>query len=333
MGLAEGHLDPLSRELNDAIEAACLDDGAEVRRVREARDEEGVEAVIAVGYPHHFPALLARPRVARRISWYAEALPPASGAGRMQSAMRAVPSARLLDVIYDLFHPWAPRALREATLDLRERAAVEREWAANERELRQVAPAFDTIVMTSPGRVQSAARVGIASRCVPFGYHPRLAGPLVPPASGDRDIPVLMLGRDLDTRTRRARLLAKLSAALAPDVALVSVDRGFYGPRRHGLLARARVVLDIARTPANPGTVRLLLGSASGAAIVAEEAGSADPAIPGVHYLEGAAETLPSLIRELLADEPRRRRLVEASQALLSSSLSMRACLGRVLAA
>ncbi len=57
------------------------------------------------------------------------------------------------------------------------------------------------------------------------------------------------------------------------------------------------------------------------------------PFVPGVHHEEASATDLLAVAADLAADEPRRRRLVEAGQALLRDELSMRASLAAVLAA
>jgi hypothetical protein len=49
-----------------------------------------------------------------------------------------------------------------------------------------------------------------------------------------------------------------------------------------------------------------------------------EPLVPGVHYVEAETSDLAQAALDLLKDEPRRRRLVEAAQALLTKDLDLR---------
>jgi hypothetical protein len=127
-----------------------------------------------------------------------------------------VPAARLTDIAMRRL-PTLARAPRVQAA-WRGRAAAERLCVKNLRELRRVAPRFDEVVVTSAQRVRAAAAAGVAARTVPFGYHATTTGPLACADRAGRDIPVLILGTELDGSTRRAAAIRALRQALEPGV-------------------------------------------------------------------------------------------------------------------
>lgn len=90
--------------------------------------------------------------------------------------------------------------------------------------------------------------------------------------------------------------------------------------------------LNVQRIAGNFIGVRLVLALAAGAAVVTEPMADPFPFVPGVHYVEAPPENLVDEARSLLADERRRRRIVEAGQELLAGELAMTRSLTRVLA-
>ena len=186
------------------------------------------------------------------------------------------------------------------------------------------------IVIDTAERAQAALAVGIALDVVPFGYHPAYAGPLADPAA-ERDIEVLTLA-NIDPVARRYRLIKGITADLAQsNVELVQVPGHTYGEGRRRILERARVVLDVHRLPGSHPLFRLILSAAAGAAMISEPLDHPEPLVPGVHYIEADTDGLAAAIQDLLADEPRRRRIVEAAQALLTTDLDLRRTLPRAL--
>jgi hypothetical protein len=77
--------------------------------------------------------------------------------------------------------------------------------------------------------------------------------------------------------------------------------------------------------------MRFLIATAGGAALVSEASEDEGPARRNKHVVEVARSDLASAVTELIADETRRRALVEASQELLRADLAMASCVGRVL--
>jgi hypothetical protein len=187
------------------------------------------------------------------------------------------------------------------------------------------------IVVTSCDRGASLAAAGIPASVVPFGYHPRHAGPLTPPDS-PRDIAVVVVGTGLHaTRLRRGRILARLRPGLERLGQVVEID-GRWGGERDAILRRARVVLDIQRVPGNFTGLRWLLASAAGTVYVVEPMDDPAPFRAGVDHVEAPTESLVDEVARLLSDEPRRRSIATESQVLLRGDLAMHRSLERVLA-
>jgi hypothetical protein len=306
-------------ELKDAAGVAARELGMETCEVSNRADESAVDVLLTVGSLNLYPGLVARQPSARRVLWHLEPLPqPIRGpADRLH---RALPTGKLLD--------WGGAALPPLR-----RTAVWRRWreeAANVREpvtnlawLRRHAAELDRIVIDTASRAEGARDAGFAFDVVPFGYHPAYAGPLAPPST-DRDIPVLSLA-NISPIARRYRLTAAIAEELSQSgIEMVRVPDHTYGSERRSILERTRVVMDVHRLPGTHPLYRLILSAAAGAAMISEPLANPAPLIPGVHYVEADTADLVHAASDLLADEPRRRRLVEAAQYLLTSDLDLR---------
>jgi hypothetical protein len=235
---------------------------------------------------------------------------------------KALPTGKLLD--------WGGAALpplrrTAAWQRWREEAANVREPVTNLAWLRRHAKAIDRIVIDTDARADGARDAGFSFDVVPFGYHEAYAGPLADPAAGpERDIAVLTLA-NISRLARRYRLTAAITEELGrSQIELVRVADHTYGAERRAILERTRVVLDVHRLPGSHPWFRFVLSAAAGAAMISEPIARPAPLIPGVHYLEADTADLARAASDLLADEPRRRRLVEAAQSLLTSDLHLR---------
>lgn len=328
LGVAAGAPDRHAGELGRAVEAAARAIGVSVETVASAQAARGCDLVLAIGFPAWYPWLVDVDR-GSVVTWYGESLSPAGRPALDATLFRSLPSGRLLDAIMAV--PGVPDGPTSRLRLLRERAAWEREGARHLRALVSWARSGRRVVVTSRPRAASLAARGIRAEAVPFGYQPGHAGPLVDP-DGDRDIPVLFLGTLAAIQTRRSRLLAGLRAALAPDVTVVVEPGPIGGEQRAALLRRARIVVDVQRVPGNFAGLRMLLAGAGGAAYVSEPMVDPHPFAAGVDHLEAPADELPSAIRALLADEPRRRAMVRALQDRMREDLSMETSLQRLLA-
>ncbi|HYI22907.1 MAG TPA: hypothetical protein VEX62_09760 [Candidatus Limnocylindrales bacterium] len=332
LAIADENQHPLHDELISSVAAAATETGLDARRLSDPAREGEFDVLLMLGSAHAYPSFLAAPHRTRRICWYGENL-PAFRASSVERIARALPSARLLDLVHDTVGRLAGPKTRDRILRLREQAAVEREWGRNARELSRAHAWFDELVVSSRNRVAGAALVGWQARQVAFGYHAAMFGPLVAASEGDRDIDVLFLGRDVAARGRRARWLDDFKRRLGPEPRVVVVDGGLYGAERHALVRRARVMVDIHRVPNNSTGLRYLIGAAAGVALVSETSSDDWLPRPHEHVVEVSRSSLVDAVRTLLGDETRRIRLVEASQNLLRGELSMAVSLERVLRA
>lgn len=330
LAIADEQQYPLHEELIAAVAAAASESGIKAERLTDPHREPEFDVLLLLGYPHFYPSFLEEPVMTRRICWFGENLPhgPASFAERVA---RALPSARMLDVVHDTLGRLTGQQVRDRILGWREKAAVEREFGRNLAELRDAHGWFEELVVPSGNRVRGARLASWEARQVPFGYHQQMCGPLVPAASPGRDVDVLFLGRDINARGRRTRWLERFREQIGWRTKIEIVDGGLYGAERHALLARTRIVVDIHRVPFNSTGLRYLLASAGGAAVVNEE--TFDDWLPRSeeHVVEVPRDELAGAVLSLLEDEDRRVGLVNASQELLRHELSMRHCLGRVL--
>jgi len=252
---------------------------------------------------------------------------PSPGRGLVPAVLQTIPLPRLTDLAMRL---WPPLTRWRRLAHLRARAATERLYAKNLRELCRAATRFDEVVTTSQQRVAACRAVGIAARVVPYGYHPLTTGPLADADVRGRDVPVLLLGTELKARTRRSAVIRSLEQALPPSVPLLTIGEGLYGEDRARLLRRTRVVLDVHRVPGSFTGLRVIMAAAAGAVLVTEPFEGPTPFAPGVHHVEAPADRLAEAVCGILRDDSLARRLVEAAQSLLRGELAMAACLGRL---
>jgi hypothetical protein len=331
LGLAAGATDPLTSSLVRAVGEAATDLGLTTRPVRDPSEERMVDVLLAVSLPQLYDGLLDAPRVARRIAWFGEPLPrlhdvAADADGTFGGRRLAGQAIRVLR------RPALPlrRLPLPRPLDaLRSAAYVEHERTTNLEAAIRRAGTVERVVVTSRDRAAVLAASGLEARVVPFGYHPALAGPIVRDGA-PRDIPAVAFGSGLDWSSRRARGLRRCAKRLGPS--RLGVTRAAWGPERDALLRRSRVLLDVHRIPGNFIGLRILFASAAGADLVTEPMDDPWPFEPGTHHVEAALDDLPAALDALLGEEARRRRIVDAAQALLIGPLSMATSLQRVLA-
>lgn len=336
LGLVDEERSWLTHELMDAVSAAAKECGRPVVPVRTEDDEAACDVVIAIGHPWMFPDLRRRPQRAKRLLWYGEWLPPRAGADQAGPAWAWLPHGRrvdaaargALDVAVRAASAARWRGLERRLLGAKEGAAIAREGERHLREIALGAPPFDEVVVTSYDKAAGAARAGVTARVVPFGYHETLCGPITAPDRCLRDLPVVFIGSLATSGFRRARVLEAVEGTgLFP---LHVVHGGVLGSARHALLRRARVVLDIHRAPGNMAAIRWLHATAAGAVLVTEPFEDARPLVPDTHFVQAGADDLARATAAILADEPRRRSIVERSQALLRDELHMRTSLRRL---
>jgi hypothetical protein len=334
LGLARIGPDPLIDGLLDSIDRAAAELGIASRRIERPADEGSVDVLLIVGFPRAYASFLEAPRTARRIAWFGEPLPrdaghrpPTSGPGS-----RAVVGTTLR-VLRSAVGPLTRRTLPGRLGRLREAAAIADERSSNLADAIWCSRLVDRVVVTSRDRAGILDEHAVSSVAVPFGYDAAGAGPIVAPDASDRDVPVVVIGSGIDERRlRRGRVMSQVAPAVAAHGAVVRLD-GVWGAERDAVLRRTRVVLDVQRVPGNFTGLRFLTAFAAGAVLVTEPLDDPYPFVPGMDHLEAATADLAATVAAVLADEPRRREIAWAGQARLTSDLSMRMSLERVLAA
>lgn len=319
--------DPLFASLVDAVRVVAAEAGLSPVDVHGPADEAGTDAVLIIGRPGRHLGLLGAPPTVPRIVWSGEPL------GRldidrdtdrsMMSATARVPRRAATPIGRLARRVPLPEPLRSR----RETVLAERLIRANLTELRWAAERGARLVVTSHDRAAILTTVGCPATVVPFGYHVALAGPLTAPDDGTRDLPLISLGAR-SGHLRRGRLLPAMGAGGAP---VVHLERA-WGADRDALLRRGRVMVDVHRIPGTFVGIRLVLALAAGVAVVTEPMPDPRPFVTGVTHLEAPVEDLLETARALVADEPRRRYIVEAGQRLLAERLGLGDSLRAVIA-
>jgi len=334
LGLARGGPDPLTDSLIEAIASAAGSIDVRHGWLAPGDAEADFDAVLVVGAPRSYAWLFDRPQRAKRIAWFGEPLPRSTSLGTQSRSARLRPSRGATAVGLRAARVMA-RPLRRLSSPgrvgaWREAGAIEHERFDNLSMAVWCRDRGARIVVTSHDRGASLAAAGVSAAVVPFGYHPRHAGPLTSPSAA-RDIAVVIIGTGLSsTRLRRGRILGRLRPELQRLGPVVEID-GRWGTERDAILRRARVVLDIQRVPGNFTGLRWLLATAAGSVYVVEPLDDPAPLRPGVDHVEAPVDDLIAAVTRLLADEPARRSMAEEGQLLLRGDMAMHRCLQRVL--
>jgi hypothetical protein len=243
----------------------------------------------AAWYPAVRRRLLSMPRHLRPhvLLWHSEPLPPARATG--------------------LPPPWLN--LRElAKLVLRDRRATDvyTNYFTIGRLHRAGIP--DVLVLSSRGRQEFLAERGIPGHFAPLGCDPSMGRDLGLP----RDIDVLFLG--ILNVPRRNRLLEALRRRSINLTAAGSwTDPALWGEGRTRLLNRAKILVNLARTPAEFSGYRLSLGMANKALVVSEPIHRPEPFVPGRHFAMVPVDEMADCIRHYLAAEDERRTMTETA--------------------
>ena len=317
--------DRLSSELVEAAIAGAADLGRDACVVRPGDDQSQLGVLLGIGYPGSFLPVFAASADCRRVIWVGEPLRPRGEPPG--GPLTHVARSPLMDYLMHPLRPFKDAPLPGRLERIRASATLERQGARNLRDLARLAQLVDRVVVTSRDRRAVLVEQGVNAEAVPFGYSSATAGLITPPGLGSRDLDFVSLGI-LDSRVAGRRSVVEGWRAEEPRLTVLD---GVWGEERGDLLRRSRVVLNVGRTPGNFVGMRLVLAIAAGAVVVSEPMTDPFPFVPGVHFVEASLEGLLDAARELCADEPRRRRIADAGQALLRGELSMGQCLRRAL--
>jgi hypothetical protein len=186
----------------------------------------------------------------------------------------------------------------------------------------------DVLAVSTLERREFLAEHGIGSVFVPIGYDESLGTDL----GLERDIDVLFLGSLVVPR--RKRILRRLRQAGVDVVALGSWrDPALWGEGRVRLLNRTKILLNLPRHPGLLSGLRMLLGMANKALVLAEPIYDPTPYRPGTHYVSAELDDFPEAIARALADDAERRRIVDAAYDFVTTELTLSASVASILQA
>jgi hypothetical protein len=326
LGIAvDGTKDRLTRELVESVIAGAADIGLATRAVGRGDDQTGLEALLGIGYQGSFLRVFSSRPVCRRVIWVGEPILPQDEAEG--SVLARIARSSMMEGLKYPLRPLKYLPLPGPLARARSEATLQRMRARNARHLGALARRVDRVVVTSRDRQSALEGRGLAAVAIPFGYSASMAGPLLPPDQGVRDLVFVSLA----TRHRRlAEHRSIFDRWREDEPRLVSIN-DTWGAERGALLRRTRVVLNVAQAPGDFGGVRLVLALAAGAVVISEPMTDPYPFVAGVHFVEAPRDALLQAARDLVDDEPRRRSIAAAGQRLLAGELAMASCLRRVL--
>jgi hypothetical protein len=293
------------------------------RQAAAAAHGSELTALIGLGLKAPVPSLMKLVTDVPRVLWIGEPMLPPSPAHDWRGAN---PKARVFESGRAAWRALPEGRFRRAVGRLGGPAAGNEPWHNLEKAL-GLARVCDAVAVTSRDQVAPLTLAGVPVEVVPYGYSPHIYGALWP--SGERDIEVLALGGHSGPTCGRRREWVE---RWRKDGLNVTVAEDLWGESRTAMLRRTRVVVEVHRFPGTFVGIRLAMALAAGAAVVSEPMTDPCPFVPGVHFVEADVDRIADEARALLADERRRRCIVEAGQALLAEELTMTRSLAAVLA-
>ena len=145
-----------------------------------------------------------------------------------------------------------------------------------------------------------------------------------------RDIDVLFLG--ILNVPRRNRLLQTLrNQNINLTTAGSWTDPAFWGDNRTVLLNRAKILVNMARTPAEFSGYRLSLGMVNKALVVSEPIYRPEPFVPGKHFVMVPTTEMAACISHYLNAEDERRAITETASRFVHEEASLQRSTERML--
>lgn len=291
----------------DHLVAALRSLGHEAELIPDGGDASGADAALLQGGAHWYPGIwkLPRERRPRIVLWHTEPLPLPSTAG--------LPLARR-----------HPRELAKVVLRDSRRSDPRSNVQALRRVLRE--RLVDVVVVSTYERKLYLAEQGLDVPFVPLGYDPVTHGS---DRKRARDIDVLFLGA-LDVPRRRSLLRRLKDDGVSVRALGDWSDARLWGEDRSELLNRTKILLNLPRHPGMLSGGRMVLGMANKALILAEPIFEPRPYVPGEHYVSAAPDEMADVIRRYLDDEPAREAITDSAYAFVTTELTMRHSLSRI---
>jgi hypothetical protein len=222
----------------------------------------------------------------------------------------------------------ARRHLRELVkVALRDRRATDPITNARMLEDLRRAGLPDVLVVSTYERKVFLAEQGVDVPFVPLGYHESHGRDL----GLERDLDVLFLGAPVPRRKSIVRSLRRRGV----DVIEAGRwhDPRYWGEARTQLLNRTKVLLNIPRHPGFLSGLRMVLGMANKALVVAEPIFDPRPYVPGTHFVSASLDEMPAAIESALADDAARLRMTEEAHRFVTEELRIEQSLAAILEA
>jgi hypothetical protein len=257
-------------------------------------------------YPRIRRQLVAMPRAQRPLimTWHTEPLPLPSAAPFDRPGLQLRELAKII--------------LRDSRVS---------DVFTNSYHLRKLARSGipDVLMVSTPSRREFLAEKGISSHWVPFGYDASYGRDL----KLTRDIDVLFLGTPDDARHRQAvRYLKRKGVNVIAKGSWG--DPSCWGEERTKLINRTSIFLGLQRRPGKLSGVRMLLGMANKALVIAEPMYDSAPYVPGKHYISATLEEMPEVIDHYLRDDRERERITEEAYRFVTQEVTLARSLARI---
>lgn len=197
----------------------------------------------------------------------------------------------------------------------------------NSFHLRRLARAGipDVLIVSTPSRKEFLAEKGITAHWVPFGYDATYGRDL----QLTRDIDVLFLGTSDDARHRQAvRYLKRRGVNVVAKGSWT--DPTCWGEERTKLINRTKIFLGLQRRPGKLSGIRMLLGMANKALVIAEPIYNSAPYVSGKHYISATLETMPEVIDHYLRDDSERKRIIDEAYRFVTEEVTLERSFARI---
>jgi len=183
----------------------------------------------------------------------------------------------------------------------------------------------DVLMVSTPSRREFLAEKGIPSHWVPFGYDATYGRDL----EMTRDIDVLFLGTPDDARHRQAvRYLKRKGVNVVAKGSWT--DAECWGEERTKLINRTKIFLGIQRRPGKLSGIRMLLGMANKALVVAEPIYDSAPYVSGKHFVSAKLEAMPGVIDHYLRSDGERERITDEAYRFVTEEMTLEKSLAQI---
>jgi hypothetical protein len=181
------------------------------------------------------------------------------------------------------------------------------------------------LIVSTPSRREFLAEQGISSHWVPFGYDATYGRDL----KLTRDIDVLFLGTPDDARHRQAVRHLKRKRVNVVSKGSWS-DPACWGEERTKLINRTKIFLGLQRRPGKLSGIRMLLGMANKALVIAEPMYDSAPYVAGKHFISASLDEMPEVIEHYLRADSERELITDEAHRFVTEEVTLAQSLARI---